>query len=69
MDIFNQIESIVRSYCWSFSAVFVTAKGSLLTDTNNQPGIAFLSCGGAFNYGYNDSYLKMLFVTNWLMME
>ena len=58
MDIFHQIESNVRRYCRDFPAVFASAKGAILTDTQNKSYIDFLSCGGALNYGHNDPCLK-----------
>jgi len=51
--IFEQHESQVRSYCRNFPAVFHTAKGSLLYDTEGRAYIDFLSGAGSLNYGHN----------------
>ncbi len=47
-------ESEVRSYCRSYRAVFSTARGSLLWDTEGREYLDFLAGAGSLNYGHND---------------
>jgi len=56
--IFETRESEVRSYCRSFDAVFATASGSTLTDTEGRSYIDFLSGCSSLNYGHNDPDMK-----------
>ncbi len=58
MNIFEQRESNVRSYCRSFPAVFKTAKMSTLTDENGKTYVDFFAGAGALNYGHNNDYIK-----------
>lgn len=58
VDTFERFESNVRSYCRSFPAVFQTAKGCLLTDTEGKTYIDFFSGAGGVNYGHNHPYIK-----------
>jgi diaminobutyrate-2-oxoglutarate transaminase len=58
MQIFEQLESNVRSYCRSFPTVFATAQGSVLTDEGGREYIDFLSGAGTLNYGHNNPVLK-----------
>jgi len=58
MQIFNEMESNVRSYCRSFPVVFSTARGATLTDQDGRTYIDFLSGAGALNYGHNNPVLK-----------
>lgn len=58
MNIFDRLESNVRIYCRSFDTVFVSARGSVLTDENGKSYIDFLAGSGALNYGHNDPDLK-----------
>jgi diaminobutyrate-2-oxoglutarate transaminase len=58
MNIFNRIESNVRSYCRDYPTVFSSATGSMLFDDQGRSYIDFLSGGGALNYGHNDPCMK-----------
>ncbi len=55
---FETFESNVRSYCRSFPAVFVSAKGGVLTDDQGKTYIDFFSGAGGVNYGHNHPYIK-----------
>src|SRR5579884_1020822 len=59
MEIFEQRESGVSSYCRSFPAVFTHAKGALLTDAHGRSYIDFLAGAGTLNYGHNHETLKV----------
>ena len=56
-EIFETVESNVRSYCRSFPTVFKTAKGATLTDENGRNYIDFFAGAGALNYGHNPDYM------------
>ncbi len=58
MNIFEQCESNVRSYCRSFPAVFHRAKGSIIYSDSGQEYIDFLAGAGALNYGHNNDKIK-----------
>ena len=58
MQVFDQLESNVRSYCRSFPVVFTKAQGAMLTDEDGREYIDFLSGAGTLNYGHNDPVLK-----------
>jgi diaminobutyrate-2-oxoglutarate transaminase len=58
MQIFDQYESNVRTYCRAFPVVFSRAKGALLIDEQDRPYIDFLSGAGSLNYGHNNPRLK-----------
>ena len=58
MDIFNELESNVRSYCRSFPTVFCSARWSTLVDDRGRQYIDFLSGAGTLNYGHNNPILK-----------
>jgi len=58
MNIFEEIESEVRSYCRSFPAVFARGEGCTLFDKDNVPYLDFFSGAGALNYGHNPPVLK-----------
>ncbi|OIP81979.1 MAG: diaminobutyrate--2-oxoglutarate transaminase, partial [Rhodobacterales bacterium CG2_30_65_12] len=57
-DIFERRESAARSYCRSMPAVFATARGSELTDTEGRTWIDFLAGCSSLNYGHNDPDMK-----------
>ena len=44
VEVFENYESEVRSYCRSFPAVFTTSKGSIMKDENGKEYIDFF-CG------------------------
>ncbi|RXJ72836.1 diaminobutyrate--2-oxoglutarate transaminase [Veronia nyctiphanis] len=58
MNIFEEKESKVRSYCNSFPVVFSKAKGSWLHTADNKGYIDFLAGAGSLNYGHNNDILK-----------
>ena len=58
LNIFNELESEVRSYCRSFPTVFTHASGYRLRDDKNKEYIDFFSGAGALNYGHNPSQIK-----------
>lgn len=58
MNIFDQYESNVRSYCRSFPEVFNRAKGSSIYSDSGKEYIDFLAGAGALNYGHNNNQIK-----------
>ena len=62
MEIFERLESQVRSYCRSFPVVFETAEGAYLTDVDGKRYIDFFSGAGALNYGHNHPRMKQAVV-------
>lgn len=58
MNIFEQHESEVRSYCRSFPAVFHSAKGAWMTDENGKDYLDFFAGAGVLNYGHNPDRIK-----------
>ena len=58
MEIFDTLESEVRSYCRLFPAVFERAVGSQLFDETGKVYIDFFSGAGTLNYGHNNPVLK-----------
>ncbi|MGE0821837.1 MAG: diaminobutyrate--2-oxoglutarate transaminase [Candidatus Binatia bacterium] len=58
MDIIEQWESEVRSYCRAFPTVFTRAKDSYLYDKEGRQYLDFFSGAGALNYGHNNSFIK-----------
>lgn len=57
-EIFEQLESNVRTYCRSFPAVFKKAKGAVLIDEQDRQYIDFLAGAGALNYGHNPDFIR-----------
>lgn len=62
MDVFETLESEVRSYCRNFPTVFTKSKGSKLWDIDGKEYIDFLSGAGALNYGHNNEKMKKALV-------
>ncbi len=58
MNIFQQLESEVRSYSRAFPVVFHRAKGSYLYDEAGNAYLDFLAGAGSLNYGHNNPLLK-----------
>ncbi len=58
MQVFQQMESAVRSYSRHFPVVFERARGSYLYDQNGNAWLDFLSGAGSLNYGHNNPLLK-----------
>jgi len=57
-SVFARRESQVRSYCRSFDTVFVSAKGSHMTDAEGREYIDFLAGCSSLNYGHNDADMQ-----------
>jgi diaminobutyrate-2-oxoglutarate transaminase len=58
MEIFERLESQVRSYSRAFPAVFARARGATLWDEHERPYLDFFAGAGALNYGHNEPRLK-----------
>lgn len=68
LEVFEQLESEVRSYCRSFPTLFNKAKGYKLWDTEEREYIDFLAGAGALNYGHNNQRMKEKII-NYLMED
>lgn len=58
MDIFERLESNVRSYSRNFPTVFTRAKMSKMYSKDGKEFIDFFNGAGALNYGHNNDYIK-----------
>jgi diaminobutyrate-2-oxoglutarate transaminase len=58
MKIFEENESIVRSYCRFFPVIFREARGAELVSTEGECYLDFLAGAGTLNYGHNHPVLK-----------
>jgi diaminobutyrate-2-oxoglutarate transaminase len=58
MDIFERLESDVRSYSRAWPTVFHEARGEFLIDESGAEYIDFFSGAGTLNYGHNDPAMK-----------
>jgi diaminobutyrate-2-oxoglutarate transaminase len=58
MNVFETLESEVRSYCRSWPTVFDRASGSWLYDEHDRAYLDFFAGAGALNYGHNNPVLK-----------
>ncbi|WP_051704200.1 diaminobutyrate--2-oxoglutarate transaminase [Glycomyces sp. NRRL B-16210] len=58
MQVFEQVESQVRSYCRNWPTVFATARGSRITDEDGRSFLDFFAGAGALNYGHNHPVIK-----------
>jgi diaminobutyrate-2-oxoglutarate transaminase len=58
MNVFERLESEVRSYCRCFPAVFKTARGHQLFDAQGRAWTDFFAGAGALAYGHNHPRLK-----------
>jgi len=58
VDIFEETESEVRSYCRSWPVVFDRASGSHLYTDEGREYLDFFAGAGALNYGHNPTALK-----------
>lgn len=54
MQIFEQVESQVRSYIRAFPTVFAKSKGAMLYDEEGRAYIDFFAGAGTLNYGHNN---------------
>lgn len=57
-DVFENLESEVRSYCRSWPVVFDRAEGSFLYDEEGRGYLDFFAGAGALNYGHNHPDLR-----------
>ena len=58
LEVFEQLESEVRSYCRMFPTVFTSARGHCLQDASGREYLDFFAGAGALNYGHNNPILK-----------
>ncbi|MBK5222143.1 MAG: diaminobutyrate--2-oxoglutarate transaminase [Acidimicrobiia bacterium] len=58
MNVFEQHESVVRSYCRSWPVVFERAKGEHIWDVDGNEYLDFFAGAGALNYGHNPEPMK-----------
>ncbi|MDR5760636.1 diaminobutyrate--2-oxoglutarate transaminase [Caballeronia sp. LZ035] len=58
LDIFDRLESQVRSYIRDFPVVFARAQGSHIYDENGRRYLDFFSGAGTLNYGHNNPVFK-----------
>ena len=58
MDIFERLESDVRSYSRNFPVVFGRAKMSKMYTRDGGEYLDFFCGAGALNYGHNNAYIK-----------
>ncbi len=58
MNVFETLESEVRSYCRGWPTVFDRAGGSWLHDERGRAYLDFFAGAGALNYGHNNPILK-----------
>ncbi|MCD9624711.1 diaminobutyrate--2-oxoglutarate transaminase [Rhabdothermincola salaria] len=58
MNVIEEHESEVRSYCRSWPTTFDRAVGSVMWNTDGERYIDFFAGAGALNYGHNDPDLK-----------
>ena len=58
LEVFESLESEVRSYIRSFPAAFKKAKGSSIWGKNGKEYIDFFAGAGALNYGHNHPKMK-----------
>jgi diaminobutyrate-2-oxoglutarate transaminase len=61
-EVFTRLESNVRSYSRSFSAVFTRARGTELFDVHGKRYLDFLAGAGSLNYGHNNPVFKQALV-------
>ncbi|MQA17343.1 MAG: aminotransferase class III-fold pyridoxal phosphate-dependent enzyme, partial [Pseudonocardiaceae bacterium] len=53
VDVFESLESEVRSYCRNWQTVFHRAEGSFMYSEDGREYLDFFSGAGALNYGHN----------------
>lgn len=58
MEVFEMLESEVRSYCRSFKTVFKKGKNAKLWDIEGKEYIDFFAGAGALNYGHNNEAMR-----------
>jgi diaminobutyrate-2-oxoglutarate transaminase len=64
MNIFDEHESEVRSYCRRWSTVFTTARGSRIQDEAGRGYLDFFAGAGTLNYGHNNDALKAALIAH-----
>ncbi len=57
-QVFDRLESEVRSYARAFPRIFDRARGSELWDVHGRRYLDFLAGAGSLNYGHNNPVLK-----------
>ena len=57
-EIFQELESNVRSYCRTFPVVFGRAQNAHLWSEDGRKFIDFFAGAGALNYGHNNPFIK-----------
>ncbi|MEI3605315.1 diaminobutyrate--2-oxoglutarate transaminase [Pseudogracilibacillus sp. SE30717A] len=62
MNVFDELESKVRSYSRDFPTVFQKSKGYKLWDTDGKEYIDFFAGAGTLNYGHNNEAMKKLLI-------
>src|SRR5262249_51813369 len=62
VNVFDRLESEVRSYCRAFPVVFDRARGSHLYDVEGREYIDFFCGAGTLNYGHNEPGMKRALV-------
>ncbi|MCA3503015.1 MAG: diaminobutyrate--2-oxoglutarate transaminase, partial [Rhodobacter sp.] len=62
VEIFERMESRVRSYSRSWPTVFVRAQGAHVWDDNGRAYIDFFAGAGSLNYGHNPPSMKKLLI-------
>ncbi|MEC3982271.1 diaminobutyrate--2-oxoglutarate transaminase [Amycolatopsis sp. H20-H5] len=62
MNIFEELESEVRSYSRGWPVVFDRAAGSYLHSEDGKPYLDFFAGAGALNYGHNNPALKQALI-------
>jgi diaminobutyrate-2-oxoglutarate transaminase len=58
VDVFEWLESEVRSYCRNWPTVFQSARGSRIQDEHGRTFLDFFAGAGSLNYGHNHPRLK-----------
>jgi diaminobutyrate-2-oxoglutarate transaminase len=58
MDVFDRLESEVRSYCRGWPTVFDKARGAHIYDESGRPYLDFFAGAGSLNYGHNNELIK-----------
>lgn len=62
IDVFERLESEVRTYCRSFPTVFTRSRGAIQWDHRGRRYIDFFAGAGALNYGHNDPKLRQALI-------
>lgn len=61
-QVFERVESQVRSYCRAFPVVFTAARGATLSGADGHSYTDFLAGCSSLNYGHNDPDMKAALV-------